>query len=387
MLQMRRGSVLSTVGIVVAFLVAAPRSADSQAQARVIRIPDAPTCTSCSVVLQHITTLGGFDGPGEIDRAPISIREDWLGRFWILPGYGPNYLARVYSAKGAYVGTVGREGEGPGEFRGPAALMPLPGDSMLVVDPMLSRATVVSADLKPHRAMRYFRADIWPEFALDWPRSVILEGWIPTGKQAGNQLHRVSLAGAEPQILNSFSTDLSPWLRRHDWPAVVRAVAEPSGFWTYNEYRYRFSRWSADGKMIADFERDAPWFPRKDKLNPSGNKDTPPASTLVRIIPGDEQRVWSIVKVASPNWKRAWEHTVSAGHGELEGNSIGWEYLHDAIVEEIDLKSARVLSRTRIEKWVIGALDGGRVATYEVDSRGMPRVVIYALVRRYPSNR
>ncbi|MEO7999943.1 MAG: hypothetical protein ABI852_21000, partial [Gemmatimonadaceae bacterium] len=197
---------------------------------------------------------------------------------------GANELPRVYGAKGGYVGTVGRSGAGPGEFVGAASLMPLPGDSMLIVDPYASRATVVGADLKPRRTMVYPR-DIQPEFALEWPRSVVLEGWIPTGAQAGRQLHNASLAGREPQITQSFSPDSLRWRRQYDLPAAVRAVAGAAGFWSFNTYRYRFSRWSASGKMIADYERDAGWFPRKDRIIPLGNTETPPPPTFVRIIP------------------------------------------------------------------------------------------------------
>jgi len=251
---------------------------------------------------------------------------------------------------------------------------------MLIVDVRSSRATVVGADLKPRRTMVYPR-DVEPELALEWPRSVMLQGWIPTPEQAGLQLHRVSLAERDPKFLRSVSPDSSQWRSPFDWPSVVRAVAGRSGFWSYNLYRYRFTHWSADGNMIADFERDAPWFPRKDKVIPIGNTETPPVPNLVRVIPGDEQRIWTIVNVPSPSWQRAWER-VAKGSGDISVNSIAFEDLFHSVVEEIDLKSARVLSRTRTEKWIIAAFDGGRVAAYEVDPRGIPRIVIYALVRR-----
>jgi len=369
-------AILFSFGIGILFCVTS--LAAGQARTEVVRISDAPTCPTCSVVLQPIATLGGHEGPGEIDRQPLTIREDGLGRFWLLPG--ANEMPRVYSSKGDYIGSVGRKGGGPGEFLGPAALMPLPGDSMLIVDLFAARATVVGADLKPRRTMAFPR-DIEPELAIAWPRSVMLQGWISTPQQAGLQLHRTSLAGQEPSFLQSFSPDSGQWRNQSDWSSVVRAVPARSGFWSYNTYRYRFTHWSTDGTMIADFEREATWFPRKDKVIPIGNTVTPPAPTLVRVIPGDEQRVWTIMNVPSPNWRRAWER-VAKGSGDISVNSIAYENLYTAVVEEIDLKSARVLSRTRMEKWLIAAFDGGRVAAYEIDAQGVPRVVIYALVRR-----
>ena len=98
MIRVQSTPVLLTFGIIVGLLVAAPRSVNGQAQARVVRIPDAPVCPSCSTILQPIATLGGQEGPGEIHRPPIALREDRLGRFWLLPR--ANEMPRVYSGKG-----------------------------------------------------------------------------------------------------------------------------------------------------------------------------------------------------------------------------------------------------------------------------------------------
>lgn len=51
---------------------------------------------------------------------------------------------RYYTADGQHVRTSGRRGEGPGEFQQPMRLVPLPGDSVLVVDGQ--RATVLDAE-------------------------------------------------------------------------------------------------------------------------------------------------------------------------------------------------------------------------------------------------
>jgi hypothetical protein len=53
---------------------------------------------------------------------------------------------RYYDAAGTHVRTSGRRGEGPGEFQRPQRLIALPGDSMLVVDGMAGRASVLDPD-------------------------------------------------------------------------------------------------------------------------------------------------------------------------------------------------------------------------------------------------
>lgn len=52
----------------------------------------------------------------------------------------------IYGPDGALIGAAGGRGGGPGEFRSPAGIAQLPGDSILVFDPGLRRATVLAAD-------------------------------------------------------------------------------------------------------------------------------------------------------------------------------------------------------------------------------------------------
>lgn len=53
---------------------------------------------------------------------------------------------RYYDPAGTHVRTSGRRGEGPGEFQRPQRLIALPGDSVLVVDGMSGRASVLDPD-------------------------------------------------------------------------------------------------------------------------------------------------------------------------------------------------------------------------------------------------
>jgi hypothetical protein len=364
------------------FAISTVGQAGAQSPTKVVRIPDSPTCSSCTTTLQRVATLGVEDGLGEIEMLPTGIRADGRGRYWILPGDGGP--PRVYSTNGRYLTTVGRKGAGPGEFSSPSGLLPLPGDSMLVVDLALSRATVIGPNLKAHRTIVYPRG-LHPEAVLSWPRSVILQGWMPTSDHAGFQLHHASLAGAEVKLFRSFTPDSAQWKYQWDFLSFVRAIPTKTGLWSFHRYVYRFTRWASPGVALVDYERAASWFPRVGRVNPLGNARTPPAPTTLRIIPIDSQRVWSVVATPSPAWRQAWTAVGDLSDGppvDIPTSKIGLEYLFHTVIEEIDLKSAQVVSRTRVDKWIIGALDDGRVMTYEVDPQGVPRVGIYALASR-----
>ena len=53
---------------------------------------------------------------------------------------------RFYSPSGGHLSTTGRKGQGPGEFQMPAGLWPVAGDSLLVVDALARRVTVIAPD-------------------------------------------------------------------------------------------------------------------------------------------------------------------------------------------------------------------------------------------------
>ena len=52
----------------------------------------------------------------------------------------------VFDRDGAYLTTHGREGEGPGEFRSITWILRLPGDSLLIYDSRLRRASILTPD-------------------------------------------------------------------------------------------------------------------------------------------------------------------------------------------------------------------------------------------------
>ena len=56
-----------------------------------------------------------------------------------------NLVVRWFDASGTHVRSVGREGEGPGEFRGFNWILECPGPDLLVFDPFVGRATFLSA--------------------------------------------------------------------------------------------------------------------------------------------------------------------------------------------------------------------------------------------------
>ena len=74
------------------------------------------TCEDCVITLDTVVSIGGLDGPGlhVIDRFS-RVTVDRRGRF-LVSGSGPPEIS-VFDSTGKFLRTVGRRGDGPGEYR------------------------------------------------------------------------------------------------------------------------------------------------------------------------------------------------------------------------------------------------------------------------------
>lgn len=100
---------------------------------------------SWAVSEQPVLDIGATYGDPayELFRVVGAVR---LANGSIVIGNAGTYELRLYDATGIHLRTVGREGEGPGEFRMVSHLRRLPSDSLAVLDSRLRRISVFSAD-------------------------------------------------------------------------------------------------------------------------------------------------------------------------------------------------------------------------------------------------
>jgi hypothetical protein len=97
--------------------------------------------------------LGGIDAAPEHQFHQVNgVRRLPDGRLVVVNS--GSYQVRLFDPDGASVATVGREGEGPGEFLFPSGLAAYPPDSLLVLDRRGSRMTVLSSRLELGRTDR-----------------------------------------------------------------------------------------------------------------------------------------------------------------------------------------------------------------------------------------
>ena len=105
------------------------------------------SCSECDVRLQPIATLGGASLPFESGMTSfVAMMSD--GRFVVAPTMNVGEIA-IFRASGEYERVVGREGDGPGEYRNIRAVLVGADDTIRVVEP--SRVTRLAPDFLVHR--------------------------------------------------------------------------------------------------------------------------------------------------------------------------------------------------------------------------------------------
>src|SRR5688572_11295217 len=125
--------VAGTVLIVACTSDAAPRS--SPANDTIVRMGGAPRHAGGGVLVEELS-VGAADGPPEYAFAQLAtlfVARD--STIWAVDRpIGGTPAIRRYDPSGRFIAKVGRDGDGPGEYRSPAGFAQLPDGRMIVCD-------------------------------------------------------------------------------------------------------------------------------------------------------------------------------------------------------------------------------------------------------------
>ncbi len=324
--------------------------------------------------MSELATLGTTDGPGLLPGMPASVSADAHGGYWLL-AYGE--MPMLFDRAGRFVRSVGRKGQGPGEFQQVIEAIPLPGDSTLVLDAGAHRVTVLAQDL---RAVRFVSLPLplWRLVVIEWPKLVMADG---TGSSYGwtlPPLHRVSLAEPEARVLGSFGPGLSESKSRSSSELAQRLAASRDGsLWSADVNVYRLHNWRRDGAPIRAIVRTPSWFAERTS-SILGGPNKPPAPSIEAIREDSAGLIWVYTHIAAPTWREGWVN-VRPGQKEIRSTSVRFDKLFHTTLEVIDPRAARVVARVTIESDVVAALPGERAAVYTVGPDDIPRVKILKL--------
>ena len=339
-----------SVPLVLAFLACAEPRSDGPKL-----VADDPS-PSHRVVVELTASLGNLSDPELIASWPTVVR-DGRGRL-LVTGTLPRTQILVYDGAGNFVESWGREGDGEGEFRDILRLVPLPPDSLIVIDLGARRLTVLDRDGRYARSMRA-PMDIG-DIAVIGPDAWIASGLSFHDERTAHPLRRLSSQG---EVISAFGGPLEVVPRRPS--AVQRAIAADTvrrGVWSIRPDRYELELWSADGERLDALDRAAAWFPDRE-FEGSRNLWSDPIHPRIRGVRVDDGgRLWVMGAVPKEDWEPSPDN-----YGGLQLDALNL----DTMIEVIDPETGTLLASQRFP-W-IGAqfANDGSIVAYRTDANGV----------------
>lgn len=200
-----------------------------------------PLCPTCSIDTIPIVHFGSGRDPFLIERLPVAVT-DSRGTIYAAPidVTGQNVL--VFNADGTQRGALGRQGDGPGEYRRVISIAVGPGDSIYVVHDG-GRVSVFSPSGATVRSMQttvYGMRDV----AAYANGTMLIAGTSLSALGSGLPLHRLNSRGEQ---LRSFGS------RAHQFPRDdhrLVALAPDGTAWAIEPRTFRLERTDTTGRIV-----------------------------------------------------------------------------------------------------------------------------------------
>ena len=339
-------------------------------------IPDLASCQRCQIIVrERALTIGADSGLAEI---PSSIGWDARGRvYFTQPKRGTPI---VYEPDSRRMVTLGRAGSGPGEFRMAAVVEIIPGDTVIIFDRGNARLTVLGPS---YRFARSAPAPFGTQAMRWWPgpSALVVNALVRDRERVGRPFHLFDRVGNELRSLgeggNVLFGDVGASLMRAmtvDRSGNLVAVTALG--------RYEVEVWSADGRLVRRFRREPKDFkyPPAPTSNPTRSSDLPPPDPWISAAWVDSTGLlWTAAVVPDKTW-RAGVKLDKVGHG----TEVGWQIdvvdptrYADTIIEVLDLKSGRLVARTRLDQPCRSFSPAGALACEAANDDGTFRVDVF----------
>lgn len=323
------------------------------------------TCPGCSIEFEKVVTLGSVEDPESLSPPIVHVTQTVAGRYFAINRIGGvrNRLF-VFRPDGAFAGTIGGAGDGPGEFVMIAHHVTDESDSLFVFDQLANRLTVFSPRDSVVRTERMplSTEPLYGAVRLG-PREWVLAQSVPTQERAGFPLHLVESG----RIVRSFGSE-NPRLLP-DWPSLnARYITAGVGrtVWSVQPDRYAVELWDLEGSLRKVLERDALWFPPRQREGRAMGQEPPdPHVRAVQVLPNGHLAV--LVSVPDSQWRPR-----SLAAGEFGPRGVGFERVEfDTLIEIIDPSSGRLVASGRHPEFMFGFLGDDAVVSRRADEWGI----------------
>jgi hypothetical protein len=247
-------------------------------------------------------SIGGEEAAGEpLLYSPTDIDADSSGNIYILDIR--DALIRKFDEKGSFVRTIGRRGQGPGEFEGPAAMEVAPGGTIVVADPYQTRLTAMApnGDFIKTTLLKVWIAD----FSCG-PEGMIIAG-CPDSESSE---YRVGTLDLETGRITGFFSQAAYWPARfqdkkmtYDFPYLVRwALSSTNKLFVGSAVDYEISVMNLRGDLEFKFKKDRERIPVQGEMlkkitsrplmGPNPYMNNPYYPVFESLVIDERDRVW-----------------------------------------------------------------------------------------------
>lgn len=326
-------------------------------------------CPGCELQRSEVVVLGNAEGPGALKGDVVDVHRDSRGRYYVLEQFSQRI--KVFAAEGHHLITIGREGQGPGEFRGISEIVIGEADSLYAFDVLNGTLSVFDSD---YSFIRSSQLQTRPTNRIKPVRGghFIMASWIRTPKRIGYPLH---LMDADGQLVASFGSETGEFRPGQARP-VKMALATSERVWASQSHKYSPKLWHVfEGHKLREIEREVDWFPPSSAAQ-GPSVDEPPPPRLTSLAVDGQGRLWTKVSVADPLWEGAVEPSKDGRHIDV----TDWKRYTDTVVEVLDSKTGRALARFKFESgFSFIDMEEGLVGENYLDRSLVPRYRIYRL--------
>lgn len=318
--------------------------------------------------LQELILLGEADGEGMIEGEFGTARRDSRGRYYVYREFGQEI--KVFSPSGDYLETIGREGSGPGEFRGVSFAHPGPDDSLHVLDLFNLRWSVFSPEHELVRSVQ-LEVPVYMQLSL-LPDGRGLFSAPVRGKLGAYPLHLLDAKGHHQRSFGAAPAEFGDPGRDGDWRKIT--PAGPTSVWAAYRDRYRIELW--DAAIEADdplrvIEREVDWFP--PGVPEEISLESPPVTRIQAVRQDSAGRLLVLMHVADERWREVVET------GGFEATISDRHLYYDSRIEVLDADSGELLDWT-VHPLVFHAFVADNLVIASVtDSAGAPRVAVWSI--------
>jgi hypothetical protein len=354
--------------IALALVVASTAPGDSQGQ-EVVPIHGPATCEPCQITTELLVTLGTREGPGRVMR-PNAAALDSHGNYLVAHGDGTPHPSQVwiFDSRGGFLQTIGREGDGPGEYRSIRRIDVLQGDTLEIFDQGLRRRTTLAPDFSVHAIQSSFEAAAFVGSAKLSDGMLVLTQHLRSPGRIGFPLQLVDRTGRIVRSFGSVNPEYRPREPVKNW-RFVTPNTNGSSVWSVGFGDYLIEQWDSDGVRLRALQRVADWFVPYVLDVAQVTPDGPTPQPQVRLIKHDSSgRLWIVTRRATDNWRG-----VLRAHPDYSGHPWDLIPLWDTVLEVIDPDSGNLLvSHTLPPGEYSLFLSDDLVVRYREDNYGYP---------------